>query len=79
MWVWTALILLGYDGIFEFCKLTYNRKFNLSSPLTSFPLLHTGGGCKERSQPKDNFQAQEDKVRLQESTAEPDQQAAERA
>lgn len=38
-----------------------------------------GCWCQGRSQSKDNFQAQEDKVHLQESSAKPDQQAAERA
>lgn len=43
------------------------------------PFPHVGGRCQRWSQPKDNFQAEEDKVHLEESTSKSDQQAAERA
>lgn len=62
-----AELLLCYDRTHALCKLM------------SSPLFLAGCWCQRRSQPKDNFQAQEDKVHLQESTAESDQQAAERA
>lgn len=44
-----------------------------------FPLhLPLGCWCSRRSKPKDNLQAQEDQIHLQESTTHSDQQAAER-
>lgn len=51
----------------------------METPIYLFHLPVTGGGCKGRTQLKDHFQAQKDKVHLQESQAEPDQQAAEGA
>lgn len=71
MWVWSAELMLWLS------HHSVVIRYSLSNH--SLLLLHQGRWRQRRPQPEDNLQAQKDQVHLQESPAQPDQQAEEGA